>query len=106
MSVTITPATLAGLRSVIWTFDAPEPPVHPALGNVSVGGAICVTSIDSVANDLLVARVAVTAQLEWKPAAAKFSARGKHDLGRQCMNLASYGAVTDIARHVARRGAG
>ena len=106
MSVTITPATLAGLQSVIWTFEAPEPPAHPALGNVSIDGAICVTGVSTVASDVAIARVAVTVQREWKPYAERFSERAREDLGRMCINLATHGAVTDGLRHVAHRGIG
>lgn len=104
MPVTITPASAAGLPSEVWTFDAPEPPVHPALGNVSVDGAVCVTGIQTVETDLAVARVAVTVQRRLKPYAERFSERAQEDLGRMCIDLATHGAVTDGMRHVTRRG--
>lgn len=103
MPVTIIPASAAGLPSEVWTFDAPEPPVHPALGNVSVDGAICVTGVSTVANDVAIARVAVTVQREWAPYAERFSERAREDLGRMCINLAAHGAVTDGLRHVTHR---
>lgn len=100
MPVTITPASAAGLPSEVWTFDAPEPPVHPVLGDVSVDGAAVATASRLVSNDLAKVAVIVTCGRQWGPKADRYSAAGQRAFLRVQAELAVFGATADVMQRI------